>query len=334
MTIKTSLDRRLCIAPMMGYTDRHCRVLFRLLSPGALLYSEMVTTGALIHGESDRFLKHCTMDAPCALQLGGSNPEELALCARMAEAAGYQEVNLNVGCPSDRVQNGGIGACLMASPELVADCIDKMQQSVDIPVTVKCRTGIDNEDGYEFFSRFITIVAGAGCDAFIIHARKAILAGLSPKENRRIPPLNHDYVYKIKQERPDLTIVLNGGIKCLDQICEPLKKTDGIMVGREAYHNLFFISELNTRILKTHDEQIDRFTALAQYSEYLERELANGELLQHGARHLTGLFNGVPGARKFRRYLSEHIYDQNAGIDTINEAVRELSAAERITHAE
>ena len=325
MTFNTPLDRRLCIAPMMGCTDRHCRVLFRLLSPGAILYSEMVTTGALIHGDADHFLKHNAMDAPCALQLGGSNPDELAECAKMVEAAGYQEVNLNVGCPSDRVQAGGIGACLMAVPDLVAECVDKMQRSVDIPVTIKSRIGIDDDDSYEFFSRFVSRVAEAGCQVFIVHARKAILDGLSPKENRQVPPLKHDYVFRIKQDMPDLTFILNGGIKHLDQICEPLEKTDGIMVGREAYHNPYFICELTSQILNSHASQPDRLVILEQYKEYLAGELSKGEPLQHGAKHLLGLFHGLPGARKFRRYLSEHIYDPVAGIDTIAAAASELS---------
>lgn len=324
MTHNTPLDRRLCIAPMMGCTDRHCRVLFRLLSPAVMLYSEMVTTGALIHGDADRFLRHSAMDAPCALQLGGSDPDELALCARMVEAAGYQEVNLNIGCPSDRVQSGGIGACLMASPDLVAECIHKMQQSVAIPVTVKSRIGIDDEDSYEFFSDFVNSVAEAGCKVFIIHARKAILQGLTPKENRQVPPLRYDYVYRIKQDRPDTVFILNGGIRRLDQIGEPLRKTDGIMVGREAYHNPCFVSELTAQILDTHSEQLDRFAILEQYNDYLATELASGESLQHGARHLLGLFQGMPGAKKYRRYLSEHIYAPNADIDTINQAANLL----------
>lgn len=298
-----------------------------------MLYSEMVTTGALIHGDAARLLKHSAMDAPCALQLGGSNPDELALCARMVEAAGYQEVNLNVGCPSDRVQSGGIGACLMASPDLVAECVHKMQQNIAIPVTVKSRIGIDDKDSYEFFSRFVNRVADAGCKVFIIHARKAFLEGLSPKENRQIPPLRYDYVYKIKQDRPDSVFILNGGIKRLNQICEPLRKTDGIMVGREAYHNPCFVSELTSQILDTHSEQPDRFAILEQYQDYLARELASGEPLQHGARHLLGLFQGMPGAKKYRRYLSEHIYAPNAGIDTITQAANLLHRTDFIEQA-
>jgi tRNA-dihydrouridine synthase A len=325
MTINTLLDRRLCIAPMMGCTDRHCRVLFRLLSPGVMLYSEMVTTGALIHGDARHFLKHSAMDAPCALQLGGSNPDDLAECAKMVEAAGYQEVNLNIGCPSDRVQTGGIGACLMASPDLVAECVYRMQQAVEIPVTVKCRIGIDENDSYEFFSGFVNRVADAGCQVFIVHARKAILKGLSPKENRQIPPLMYDYIYKIKQDMPDLVFILNGGIRHPEQIDEALEKTDGIMVGREAYRNPYFVCELTSQILGTQAGQPDRFVILDLYKDYLAAELATGESLQHGARHLLGLFHGMPGARQFRRYLSEHIYDPNAGIDTITTAARALS---------
>jgi tRNA-dihydrouridine synthase A len=289
-----------------------------------MLYSEMVTTGALIYGDTDHFLKHSAIDAPCALQLGGSNPNELAECAKMVEAAGYQEVNLNIGCPSDRVQSGGIGVCLMASPDLVAECVQKMQLAVDLPVTVKCRIGIDDDDSYEFFAGFVNKVADAGCRVFIVHARKAILNGLSPKENRQVPPLKYDYVYQIKQERPDLCIVLNGGIRHQDQISEPLEKTDGIMVGREAYHNPYFISELSSQILDHPANEPNRFDVLNQYKDYLAQELEAGASLQHGAKHLLGLFHGMPGVRHFRRYLSEHIYDPNAGIDTITEAASKL----------
>jgi tRNA-dihydrouridine synthase A len=290
-----------------------------------MLYSEMLTTGALIHGDTDHFLKHSAMDAPCALQLGGSDPGDLTECAKMVEAAGYQEVNLNIGCPSDRVQSGGIGACLMASPDLVAECVHKMQQAVEIPITVKCRIGIDGNDSYEFFLNFVTKVAEAGCQVFIVHARKAILDGLSPKENRQVPPLKYDYVYKIKQDMPNLNFILNGGIRQLDQIGEPLKRTDGIMVGREAYRNPYFVCELASQILDAEPSQPDRFIILDLYKEYLAGQMANGVSLQHGAKHLFGLFHGMPGARLFRRYLSEHIYDPDAGIDTITAAARALS---------
>ena len=327
MTVIKPLDRRLCIAPMMGYTDRHCRMLFRLLSPEALLYSEMLTTGALIHGDARHFLKHNPEDAPCALQLGGSDPADLAQCARLVEDAGYQEVNLNVGCPSDRVQSGGIGACLMASPELVGECVAQMQQQVNIPVTVKCRIGIDDQDSYEQFTNFIDIVADAGCEIFIIHARKAILQGLSPKENRDIPPLKYEFVYRIKQQRPNLTFILNGGIKEVAQIAEPMEKTDGIMIGREAYHNPFFIARLAAALSPDNQQIPDRLTVLAQYAEYLQQELAKHESLQHGAKHLLGLFQGLPGARKYRRYLSEHIYEPDADIDTIYQAAKLIKPA-------
>ncbi len=305
---------------MMGWTDRHCRFLHRLLAPSAYLYSEMAVTGALIHGDRDRILLHHPMDAPCAFQLGGCDPQDLSLCARMVEDAGYQEVNLNVGCPSDRVQSGRIGACLMAEPQLVADCVERMQAAVSIPVTIKTRIGIDDQDSYEFFHQFVATVASAGCSVFIVHARIAKLQGLSPKDNRQVPPLKYDHVYQLKEQHPELTVILNGGITQLQQVDQPLALVDGVMLGREAYHNPFILAELQRKIFEQDSQLPGRLEILDSYADYIADELARGEALQHSAKHLLGLFQGIPGARKFRRYLSEHIYNPAAGIETLREA--------------
>jgi len=324
------IDRRLAVAPMMGCTDRHCRVLHRLLAPSTLTYSEMAVTGALIHGDSQRILDHHASDQPCAFQLGGSDPHELSLCAGMVEAAGYQEVNLNVGCPSDRVQSGKFGACLMAEAHLVADCIEQMQQAVNIPVTVKCRIGIDDHDSYEFFRNFVETVAAGGCTTFIVHARIAKLKGLSPKDNRQIPPLKYDFVYRLKKEHPELQILLNGGINQLSQIDEPLQRLDGVMIGREAYHNPWFLAQLHHQIIDPGTALPDRHQVLASYMEYIQEELAKGQPLQYSAKHLLGLFQGLPGARKYRRHLSEHMYKSQAGLDIIRQAASFVESHELI----
>jgi tRNA-dihydrouridine synthase A len=315
---------------MMGCTDRHCRVLHRLLAPSSLTYSEMAVTGALIHGDSQRILDHHASDQPCAFQLGGSDPHELSLCARMVEDAGYQEVNLNVGCPSDRVQSGKFGACLMAEAQLVAECIQQMQQAVNIPVTVKCRIGIDDHDSYEFFRSFVDTVAAGGCTTFIVHARIAKLKGLSPKDNRQIPPLKYDFVYRLKKEYPALKILLNGGINQLSQIDEPLQRLDGIMIGREAYHNPWFLAQLHHQLIDSESPLPDRHQVLASYMEYIQEELSKGQPLQYSAKHLLGLFQGLPGARKYRRHLSEHMYKSQAGLDTIRQAASHVASQELI----
>ncbi|KZY98998.1 tRNA dihydrouridine synthase DusA, partial [Oleibacter sp. HI0075] len=303
-----SINRRFCTAPMMDWSDKHCRYFWRQLTKDTLLYTEMVTTGALIHGNRDRFLEYNDIEHPIALQLGGSNPSELATCSRYAEEWGYDEVNLNVGCPSDRVQNNMIGACLMAHPQLVADCIKAMQDSTSIDVTIKHRIGIDDQDSYEHMRDFVATVAETGCKTFIVHARKAILQGLSPKENREVPPLRYDDVYRLKQEFPDLEIIINGGIKTHDQIAEIMPHVDGVMLGREAYQNpsvlidadeLYFGKPANTESAK------DAVRALYPYIESL---LAKGAPLHYVSRHILGLFNGQRGARLFRRYLSERAH--------------------------
>ncbi|MEC7370069.1 MAG: tRNA dihydrouridine(20/20a) synthase DusA [Pseudomonadota bacterium] len=310
-------DRKLSVAPMMGCTDRHFRYLLRLISPHAILYSEMVTTGALIHGQTTDFLLH-QADEPVAMQLGGSDPDKLAICSRLCEQAGYQEVNLNVGCPSDRVQTGGIGACLMATPDLVADCFQAMQGSVSIPVTIKSRIGIDDLDSYEHFRDFIGTLYSAGCRTFIVHARKAILSGLSPKDNREIPPLKYAFVYQILKEYPDAEFILNGGIKTAEQAVDELSRVSGIMMGRTIYQNPFLLAEIESRIYTT--ALPDRQTIIEQYRKYMADQLSQGARLKYMTRHLLGLYLGQPGARAYRRFLSENMFSETAGIGVFDQA--------------
>jgi len=290
---------------MLDWTDRHCRYFHRLLTRHALLYTEMVTTGALLHGDRERFLHFDPAEHPLALQLGGSDPENLASCAGMAENFAYDEVNLNVGCPSDRVQNGRFGACLMAEPDLVAECVAAMRENVAIPVTVKCRIGIDDCDSYSALQHFIATVAAAGCGTFIVHARKAWLRGLSPKQNREIPPLRHDLVYRIKQDFPDLQIVINGGITSLEQSRGMLEFVDGVMIGREAYHNPYLLSGVDRLFLDANLPVKTRQEVIMEFLPYVQRQLSQGVRLHSMTRHILGLFHGVPGARGWRRHLSE-----------------------------
>jgi len=300
--------RRFSVAPMLDWTDRHCRVFHRLLSKQSLLYSEMVTTGALIHGGAERFLQFDSAEHPVAFQLGGSNPRDLAACAKMVADYGYDEVNLNVGCPSDRVQNGRFGACLMAEPELVAECVAAMNQMVNIPVTVKSRIGIDDRDSYEELVHFIDTVAKAGCDSFIVHARKAWLSGLSPKQNRDIPPLRYDVVYQLKQDFPQLNIIINGGITTLEQTKTMLEHIDGVMVGREVYQNPYLLAEVDQRLFGANYSPISRQEVVMQLIPYIQLQLAanNGVRLNSITRHILGLFHGEYGARLWRRHLSEN----------------------------
>ncbi|GAB4277709.1 MAG: tRNA dihydrouridine(20/20a) synthase DusA [Methylomicrobium sp.] len=310
---------------MLDWTDKHCRYFFRLISKQAFLYSEMITTGALLHGDSRRFLAFDECEKPVACQLGGSDPEALARCATLIEDFGYDEVNLNVGCPSDRVQNGRFGACLMAEPELVAECVAAMRRNVAIPVTVKCRIGIDDKDSYEELSRFVSTVADAGCRVFIIHARKAWLSGLSPKENREIPPLRYDVVYRIKQDFPDLEIVLNGGITTLTQATEICERVDGVMVGREIYQNPYLLSEVDRHFYGKPFPIKSRERIVEELLPYIEDQLDRGVRLYSIARHILGLFHGVPGARAWRRTISEQGTKPDAGLNTIIEALDFIS---------
>ena len=320
------MNRTFCVAPMMDWTDRHCRYFHRLLSEHALLYTEMVTTGAIIHGDRDRFLHHSAEEYPLALQLGGHDGAELAQCAAFAEQAGYQEVNLNVGCPSDRVQNGRIGACLMAEPETVANAVKAMQDAVSIPVTVKHRIGIDGRESYGELVDFVGRVAEAGCATFVVHARIAILQGLSPKENRDVPPLKPEVVYQLKKDFPELEIIINGGIVSFDAIDEHLLHLDGVMLGREAYHNPWLMSEVDSRLYSGKKPVLERKQVVEKMLPYIEAEMSRGTYLSHITRHMLGLYQGEPGARKFRRYISENAHKKGAGMEVLLEAVEQVEA--------
>ena len=294
-------DFRISVAPMMDWTTKDYRFFARLFNPNVVLYTEMVTTGAIIYGGANRHLDFNKEEHPIVLQLGGSNPQELATCTKMAEDWGYNEVNLNVGCPSDRVQNNKIGACLMAEPNLVAECIHSMQKAVSIPVTVKHRIGIDDMQSYEEMLHFVDTVAATGCTHFIVHARIAILQGLSPKENREVPPLRYEDVYRLKQERPHLTIEINGGIKTFEETQQHLQHVDGVMIGREAYHNPYLLAELGQL---WNLEAPDRFDIMQQMMPYIHQRVAEGAPLSIITRHILGLFQNLPGARKWRQALS------------------------------
>ncbi len=299
------IDRRLSVAPMMDYTDRHCRYLLRLLSPGALLYTEMVTAQALAHGDVERLLGFDDAEHPVALQLGGSDPVLLARAARLGAERGYDEINLNVGCPSDRVQSGRFGACLMAEPALVAECICAMRQAVRVPVTVKCRIGIDDRDDYDFFERFVLTVHEAGVDIFIVHARKAHLQGLSPKENREIPPLRYEVPARLKAERPGLTVILNGGLRTAQQVRDWLPRFDGVMLGRQAYQEPWLLATLDAEFLRPGCPLTSREQVVLGYADYVDAMLARGHRLPQLLRHALGLYAGLPNARAWRRYLTE-----------------------------
>ena len=318
---QTTRRHAFTVAPMLDWTDRHCRYFHRLISQHAFLYTEMVTTGALIHGDHRRFLQFNAPENPVAFQLGGSNPRDLAICAKMIEDYGYDEVNLNVGCPSDRVQNGRFGACLMAEPSLVAECVAAMAQAVSIPVTVKSRIGIDERDSYEELVHFVATVADAGCETFIIHARKAWLSGLSPKQNRDIPPLRYDVVYQLKQDFPQLEIILNGGITTLDQAEAVLQHFDGVMVGREAYHNPYLLADVDRRFYGESKEPQSREMIFRLLVPYIQQQLEDGVRLNSISRHILGLFHGEPGARGWRRHLSENVCKPGADIKVILDAL-------------
>src|SRR5690606_24289079 len=307
-TTRPAPSRRFSVAPMMDWTDRHCRYFLRQLSSQALLYTEMVTTGALLHGDARRFLRYHEDEHPLALQLGGSNPDELAACARLAEEHGYDEVNLNVGCPSDRVQNNMIGACLLAHPQRVADCVRAMQDAVRIPVTVKHRIGINGRDSYAELCDFVGTVREAGCTSFTVHARIAILEGLSPKENREVPPLRYEVAAQLKQDFPDLEIVLNGGIKTLEECQQHLQTFDGVMLGREAYHNPYLLAHVDQQLFALERPVISRADALQRMQPYIEKHLAEGGTMHHVTRHVLGLAQGFPGARRFRQLLSVDVH--------------------------
>lgn len=311
----------LSVAPMMEWTDRHCRFFLRRISRGCLLYTEMVTTAAVLRGDRDRLLRYHPDEHPLAIQLGGAEPLALAECARIAESLGFDEINLNVGCPSDRVQSGRFGACLMAEPALVARCVEAMRGAVSIPVTVKSRIGIDDQEEWPALRAFVETVAAAGCTRFIVHARKAWLTGLSPKENREVPPLRHDLVYRLKEERQDLTVVLNGGVRSLEDADRHLGHVDGVMLGRAAYQTPYLLAEADRRYFGAREAAPDRHAVVEAMAGYVEAELAAGTPLAAMTRHMLGLFQGMPGARAWRRHLSEHAHRPGAGLTTLRDAL-------------
>jgi len=311
---------------MMDWTDRHCRYFMRLLSPGALLYTEMITAAAIHHGDAEQLLRYDRSEHPLALQLGGSDPAMMAEAARRAAAAGYDEVNINVGCPSDRVQSGQFGACLMARPAIVAECFRAMQAEIDVPVTVKTRIGIDDNDSDEFLARFVDVLSAAGCGKFIVHARIAILDGLSPKQNRSVPPLNYERVFRLKEQNPELEVVLNGGLSNIEQVEMVLGHVDGVMIGRQAYHHPYFLAELEQHF-NSRWQMPQRRSVVEQMIPYIEAELRKGERLGRITRHMVGLFAGMPGARAWRRYISENAYRDGAGVEVIREAVDAMPVA-------
>lgn len=324
-------SRRFCVAPMMDWTTPHFRYLARLLSRHTLLYTEMVTTGALIHGDTDRFLRYHPVEHPLALQLGGSDAKELAHCARLAEQYGFDEVNLNVGCPSDRVQNNMIGACLMGHPEKVAEGVQAMREATRLPVTVKHRIGINGRESWDELCEFVETVASAGCRTFIVHARIAILEGLSPKENREVPPLKYSWAYDLKRAYPDLEIIINGGIKTFDECHRHLEHTDGVMLGREAYHNPWLLAGVDPGFFGQPAPVHSRHEALRKMLPFIEDELCRGVFLSHISRHLLGLFHGQPGGRQFRRYISENAYRPGAGLEVIQEALARVPETEPVS---
>jgi tRNA-dihydrouridine synthase A len=324
VTTTPPASHRLCVAPMMEWTDRHERYFLRLIARKVRLYTEMIPTGAILLGDTDRFLRFDPAEHPVALQLGGADPDALARCAAIGQQYGYDEINLNVGCPSGRVQNARFGACLMAEPDLVARCVAAMAGTVDLPVTVKTRIGIDDQDSYGFLARLVEAVAAAGCATLILHARKALLRGLNPKQNREIPPLRYDVVRRIKRDFPWLHVVVNGGIRTLEQARARLAEVDGVMIGREAYQNPYCLAVWQRELLGTTDAIPGREEVVARLLVYVEQELREGTPLKAITRHLMGLFNGLPGARAWRRHLSEAAHRPGAGPEVIDQALAQM----------
>ncbi len=327
------LSRSLSVAPMMDWTDRHDRYFLRLISRRVLLYTEMIPAGAILHGDRERFLGFDECERPLALQVGGAEPGDLAYCARQAAARGYDEINLNVGCPSDRVQNARFGACLMAEPALVADCVAAMRAACDLPVTVKTRIGIDDRDSYAELADFVGTVAGAGCATFIIHARKAWLRGLSPKQNRELPPLDYDRVYALKRDFPALEIVLNGGVQSLEEAEGHLARVDGVMIGRAAYQSPYLLAEADARFFGDPRPAPSREEVARGLVPYATAQAARGVPVKSITRHVLGLFNGLPGARQWRRHLSEAAHRPGAGPEVMLEALERFRAVQRAREA-
>ena len=323
-----NLDRRLSVAPMMDRTDRHCRYFLRQLAPRTLLYTEMIPAGAILHGDRERFLGFDPAERPVALQVGGSDPEELARCAALGEAWGYDEINLNLGCPSERVSRGGFGARLMLEPALVAECMATMLEATALPVTIKTRIGVDDRDDYDHFAGFVRRIAEIGIGVFVVHARKALLSGLSPKENREIPPLHYEFVHRLKRERPDLTVVVNGGFTAADAALEQIGPVDGVMLGRAAYDNPFLLAEIEAAL---HGAALpDRAAAIEAYADYVDARLAEGVPLWRMTRHVLGLYRDMPGARAWRRTIAEGARRPGASGALLRQALRLVESPERI----
>ena len=320
------IGSRIAVAPMMDWTDRHCRYFMRLLNPSAWLYTEMVTAAAIVHGDAARFLQYNDEEHPIALQLGGSEPDWMAQATATASTYGYDEININVGCPSDRVQSGQFGACLMAKPDVVGDCFRAMQRETDIPITVKTRIGIDDHDSYDFLRAFVEKLADAGCTRFIVHARIAILEGLSPKENRTVPPLNYERVYQLKRAFPELSIDLNGGLTEIELVDEVLEHVDGAMIGRQAYHQPYFLAELEQHV-RPGWEKPSREGVVERMLPYVDQVVGEGVSLNSVTRHMLGLFAGQPGARAWRRYLSENVHREGAGSEVLVNALNAMPVA-------
>ena len=321
----SELGRRVSIAPMMDRTDRHERYFLRLISPSVLLYTEMTTTGAIIRGDRKRFLKYNDAEHPVALQLGGADADDLARCAEFAAGYGYDEINLNVGCPSDRVQNARFGACLMKEPEIVAAGVKAMRGAVELPITVKTRIGVDDHDSWDEFIHFVETVAEGGCETFIIHARKAWLQGLSPKENRELPPLSYDTVYRLKQLYPEFSVSINGGIKTVEEINLHLEHVDGVMIGRAAYENPWLLTDIENDVLGGF-ALAAREAVLDRYADYIDREMETGVPFYAMARHVLGLYLGVRGARLWRRHISEKGPRSGASSQILRDAVAHVLA--------
>ncbi len=321
--MKDLIDRRLSVAPMLDWTDRHCRYFHRLISNQVLLYTEMITTGALLNGDSEKLLGFSPLEQPVAIQLGGSNVNDLATCAKMAEDMGYSEVNLNVGCPSDRVQKGRFGACLMKEPALVAACFVAMQEAVQIPVTIKSRIGVDDDDSFESFERFVSIVSSSGCQTFVVHARKALLKGLSPKQNRTVPPLKYNYVYELKSKHPDLNVVLNGGIDTVDQAVEHINHVDGVMIGRAFWTAPWLIRDMHDAMSlanNLNEQKLSRDEVLSAYIEYCQAMIQQGLNLHWLIRPILGLYHGFPGNKKWKSHLVTEAPRRNQDVGVIKEA--------------
>ena len=316
----------LCIAPMMEWTDRHYRYLVRLMTKHTRLYTEMVTTGALVHGDRERFLQFNEIEHPLALQLGGSDPIEMAQSAQWGEQAGYDEININVGCPSDRVQAGRFGVCLMREPALVAECITSMRDKISIPITVKCRIGVDDDDDYDFLQRFVNSIKQAGCDTLIVHARKALLKGLNPKQNREIPPLNYDRVYQLKNDYSNMKIIINGGINSIEEIKQHLLHVDGVMIGRQAYKHPEFLLNVDKEIYGDTDKESSLMNdVINQYAVYVEKNMQQGTPLKSMTKHILNVYQGIPGAKHWRRHLSENMHKPNASVELIYQGLEKIS---------